>query len=67
MWVVGDRSQEMVSQLWDRLPFTAEQRLKATFHTNLWAAYDEPLLEIRHVTREGQINHVERLNCTLKW
>ena len=65
-WVIGDRSQETAFKLWDRLPLTPEQRLKATFCTDLWAAYDEPLLGVKRITRKGQTNHVERLNCTLR-
>ena len=53
-WVVSDRSQKTAFKLWDRLPLTPEQRLKATFCTDLWAAYDEPLLGVQRVTRKGQ-------------
>ncbi len=35
-WVVGDRSQETAFKLWDALPLTYEQRLKATFCTDLF-------------------------------
>lgn len=65
-WVVGNRSQKTAFKLWNRLPLTPEQRLKATFCTDLWAAYDEPLLGVKRVTCKGQTNHVERLNCTLR-
>ena len=65
-WVIGDLGQETAFKLWDRLPLTPEQRLKATFCTDLWAAYDEPLLGVKRITRKGQTNHVERLNCTLR-
>ena len=45
---------------------THEQRLKATFYTDLWAASDEPLRGVKRITRKGQTDHVERLNCTLR-
>ena len=66
VWVVGNRSQKTAFQLWDRLPLSPEQRLRATFCIDLWAAYDEPLLGVKRATRKGQTNHVERLNCTLR-
>lgn len=65
-WVIGDRRQATAFNLWDRLPLTPEQRLKATFCTELWAADDEPLLGVKRITRTGQTNHVERLTCTLR-
>lgn len=52
--------------LWGSLPLSPEQRLKGTFCTDLWRAYDEPLLGVRRLTRRGETNHVERLNCTLR-
>lgn len=65
-WVLGDRSEETAFTLWDCLPLSPEQRLKATFCTDLWRAYDEPLLGVKRLTRRGETNHVERLNCTLR-
>lgn len=65
-WVLGDRSEATAFKLWDRLPLTPEQRLKGTFCTDLWRAYDEPLVGVKRLTRRGETNHVERLNCTLR-
>ena len=65
-WVLGDRSEETAFTLWERLPLSPEQRLKGTFCTDLWPAYNEPLLGVKRLTRRGQTNHVERLNCTLR-
>ena len=67
--MVGDRSEQTAFQLWDRLPLSPEQRLKGTFCTDLWRAYDEPLLGllgVKRLTRKGETNHVERLICTLR-
>lgn len=65
-WVLGDRSEATAFRLWDRLPLSPEPRLKGTFCTDLWRAYDEPLLGVKWLTRRGETNHVERLNCTLR-
>jgi insertion element IS1 protein InsB len=65
-WVLGDWREETAFQLWERLPLSPEQRLKGTFWTDLWRAYDAPLLGVRRLTRTGGTNHVERLNCTLR-
>ncbi|MCY1704327.1 IS1 family transposase [Deinococcus sp. SL84] len=65
-WVLGDRSEQTAFKLWERLPLSLEQRLKGTFCTDLWRAYDEPLLGVKRLTRKGETNHVERLNCTLR-
>ncbi len=65
-WVLGDRSEATAFKLWERLPLSPEQRLKGTFCTDLWPAYNEPLLGVKRLTRKGQTNHVERLNCTLR-
>ena len=65
-WVLGDRSEQTAFKLWDRLPLSPQQRLKGTFCTDLWPAYDEPLLGVKRLTRKGQTNHVERLNCTIR-
>lgn len=65
-WVLGDRSEETAFRLWDSLPLSPEQRLKGTFCTDLWRAYDEPLLGVRRLTRRGETNPAQRLNCTLR-
>ena len=65
-WVVGDRSQNMAFERWHRLPLSLEQRWQATFCTDAWAAYDEPLLGMKRLTHKGQTNHALRLNCTLR-
>lgn len=65
-WTLGDRTQETAFKLWNALPLTLEQRMKATFCTDAWSAYDEPLLGRKRLTYKGQTNHVERLNCTLR-
>ncbi len=65
-WVLGDRSEATAFRLWEQLPLSAEQRLKGTFCTDLWPAYNEPLLGVKRLTRKGETNHVERLGCTLR-
>lgn len=65
-WVIGDRSEKTAFKLWDSLPLSPLQRLKGTFCTDLWPAYNEPLLGTNRRTRKGETNHVERLNCTLR-
>lgn len=65
-WVLGDRSEKTAFKLWDRLPLSPGQRLKGTFCTDLWRAYDEPLLGVKRLTHKGETNRVERLNGTLR-
>ena len=65
-WVLGDRTETTAFELWERLPLSSEQRLNGTFCTDLWSAYNEPLLGTKRLTQKGQTNHVERLNCTLR-
>ena len=65
-WVLGDRTEETAFKLWDQLPLSPEQRLKGIFCTDLWPAYNEPLLGVKRLTRKGETNHVERLGCTLR-
>ncbi len=65
-WVVGDRSQETAFKLWDALPLTYEQRLKATFCTDEWDAYNEPLLGTHRLIGKAFTTHIERFNNTLR-
>ena len=65
-WFVGDRSEQSAFALWDRLPLTPLQRLKGTFCTDLWSAYDEVLLGVQRLTRRGETKHLERFNGTLR-
>ena len=65
-WVIGNRSEQTAFKLWDSLPLSPLQRLKGTFCTDLWPAYNEPRLGTNRRTRKGETNHVERLNCTLR-
>ena len=61
-----DRTQETAFKLWEALPLTPEQRMKATFSTDACFAYDEPLLGRKRLSYKGQTNHVERLNGTFR-
>ena len=65
-WVIGDRSQETAFELWDALPLTFEQRLRATFCTDEREAYDQPLLGTHRRIGKAFTTHVERFNTTLR-
>lgn len=65
-WTLGDQTQETAFKLWEALPLTPEQWMKATFCTDAWSAYDEPLLGRTRLSDKGQTNHVERLNGTFR-
>jgi IS1 family transposase len=64
---LGDRSERTARQLWESLP--AVYRQCAVCHTDFWDAYGCVLPSKRHRPggkEQGQTNHVERLNNTLR-
>ena len=63
---VGDRSEKTCRQLWERIP--AQYRKKQAY-TDFWEAYYGVVPERQHRPggkEEGQTNHVERFNNTLR-
>jgi IS1 family transposase len=65
-WMWGDRSADTCEMLWDKVP---ESYKHAFCYSDLLAAYQKVLDAKQHqacTKREGQTNHIERLNLTVR-
>ena len=66
LWI-GDRSHESAQKLWDRLPKFCQDN--ATMYTDFWESYKAifPQKQLQQCGKDqGQTNHVERFNNTLR-
>ncbi len=65
-WMWGDRSADTCKMLWDKVP---KEYKHAFCYSDLLAAYQKVLRPEQHqacTKREGQTNHIERLNLTVR-
>jgi IS1 family transposase len=65
-WHPGDRSLRFCRALWDKIPSAYKQGL---IFSDFWEAYESMVPKEQHRAcgkEEGQTNHVERFNLTLR-
>lgn len=65
-YAIGDRSERTCRLLWKRIPRSYR---KGLFYSDFWESYQKVLPEGQHRAvgkSEGQTNHVERWNLTLR-
>ena len=65
-WYWGDRSAVTCGALWNKIP---DDYKRAFCYSDFWEAYQKVLPEDQHQAcgkGEGQTNHVERFNLTLR-
>ncbi len=65
-WWYGKRDEFSCRQLWKRIPASYK---KGTYFTDFFAAYAQVLPQNQHrscAKQEGETNHIERFNLTLR-
>jgi IS1 family transposase len=65
-WMPGPRDHITLRQLWDRIPASYKA---ATCFTDFWESYAQVIPQEQHrscAKQEGETNHIERFNLTLR-
>jgi insertion element IS1 protein InsB len=65
-YAIGNRGEATCRLLWQRIP---ESYRRGVLYSDFWESYQRVLPKDRHRPvgkSEGQTNHVERWNCTLR-
>lgn len=65
-WMPGKRDHITLRQLWEKIP---DSYKAGTCFTDFWSSYSKVIPQEQHHAaskQEGETNHIERFNCTLR-